>query len=837
MSRFFLTRLQIEGFRGINNDGDPLDISFKTDKVNSVFGENARGKSSLFDALSYAFTGSIPKLAGLPADDEPENYFCNRFHSTEIASITVTVEEDTGAAPIELRVTRDKHGNRTVDSPTGHSSPSALLSELAGELTLLDYNTFRRFVEDSPLKRGRTFSSLLGLSRLSALRQTLEVLANERNLKGDLALDTDELRQKQFLSGIETQKQRIFTAKNKLLGDSAKSMTDLAAIGQATSDALSQVPLLVPHVAGNQLMQLDFTAIHSAIRNAEGSDKRSTLDTTKKAIAALKKLEPETSEITERSELGVFIAQRDEALKLSKGPLLFQVYKDVAKVFDNSAFDIMVCPACDWRHEQRQDEATKARLEKYSDVASTREKLSAFWKICKVRTRFKDLESDAAIRALHTQQRWAHLDTAFCNGDASENDLGEVFTRLGELDATRISRTKELLDEQIKLENELPPSLVALTEKVNEAEEIHAAMTELLRLSREYASIVPLIKEKQRWKTFIEYAATTFADAEISLSTAQATAFETRYRRLYDQITRNPDIVPVLRKTKGGEDLHLRLEKFHSLKDLSATTLLPESYRNALAISIFLAAALASTKAARFVVFDDVTSSFDAGHQFWLMEVLRMDSAYPVNSAGLQIILLSHDGLLEKYFDRMHSETEWNHCRLNGLAPCGNVSAGPQDSNQIRLDAEKFTRAGLLNQAKPLIRQHLEQSLLCVIQSLEIPVPMHFSIRDESKAVQACLDAINNALDLHEKARSLIVTASQLSKWRTVIVTQIVGNYLAHYATSVGASISPSFYLSLLTTIDDAVDCFKYDCRCQSTVKRVFYRSLEKKHRAKNCFC
>ena len=35
MARYFLTRLTLEGFRGINNEGTPLDIRFKTDAVNS----------------------------------------------------------------------------------------------------------------------------------------------------------------------------------------------------------------------------------------------------------------------------------------------------------------------------------------------------------------------------------------------------------------------------------------------------------------------------------------------------------------------------------------------------------------------------------------------------------------------------------------------------------------------------------------------------------------------------------------------------------------------------------------------------------------------------------
>jgi DNA repair exonuclease SbcCD ATPase subunit len=79
MSSWFLTKVAIEGFRGINNQGDPLELKFKADKVNSVFATNGIGKSSIFDAITYALTGAIPKLKGLQSAEAGESYYLNRF--------------------------------------------------------------------------------------------------------------------------------------------------------------------------------------------------------------------------------------------------------------------------------------------------------------------------------------------------------------------------------------------------------------------------------------------------------------------------------------------------------------------------------------------------------------------------------------------------------------------------------------------------------------------------------------------------------------------------------------------------------------------------------------
>ena len=62
MTGWFLDSVEIEGFRGINNEGDPLVLTFGQDAVNSVSAPNGVGKSSIFDALTFALRKRIAKL-------------------------------------------------------------------------------------------------------------------------------------------------------------------------------------------------------------------------------------------------------------------------------------------------------------------------------------------------------------------------------------------------------------------------------------------------------------------------------------------------------------------------------------------------------------------------------------------------------------------------------------------------------------------------------------------------------------------------------------------------------------------------------------------------------
>ena len=151
----------------------------------------------------------------------------------------------------------------------------------------------------------------------------------------------------------------------------------------------------------------------------------------------------------------------------------------------------------------------------------------------------------------------------------------------------------------------IPDSLVTLIEKVAYSDQLTSSLVSLQKAVAEYTEKEIAIAHITLWKVFVEYASSAFSSAEVSLSTAKTTAIETRYRHFYNRITRNAQIVPVLRKASGTQDLYLHLERFYGLTNVAASPLLSESYRNALALSVYLAAALEATGPARFVVLDD----------------------------------------------------------------------------------------------------------------------------------------------------------------------------------------------------------------------------------------
>lgn len=222
---WFLEQISIEGFRGINNAGDPLELKLHPDKVNSVFAPNGVGKSSIFEAVTYALTGSIPKLDALPTAERSSSYYLNRFHPANLGTISLTLKPSTGGASLTVTVTRDHSGARSVATSDGCDG-NALLAELNREFVLLDAKTFQNFIDETPLKRGRSFSGLLGLGNYSTLRQALQALSNTKAFNSHFDINAKNGKKKLIEGQIAQARNNIRNSYLALVGEECGTMTN-----------------------------------------------------------------------------------------------------------------------------------------------------------------------------------------------------------------------------------------------------------------------------------------------------------------------------------------------------------------------------------------------------------------------------------------------------------------------------------------------------------------------------------------------------------------------------------------------------------------------------------
>jgi DNA repair exonuclease SbcCD ATPase subunit len=784
MPRYFLTRLKIEGFRGVNNESDPLDLRFQPGCVNSVFAVNGIGKSSIFDALCYAIFGTIPKLQTLQAQERPEDYYCNRFHSQKSAILDLEFLPDDGGNAVTLCVRRDATGNRTVSSPSGHPDPEGFLKTLREAFALLDYRNFARFVEDSPLERGRTFSALLGLSEYSDRRQALQAVSDSRALNSDLEIKVLTTALAASQQGAQQALSAARASYEKVTGNPLQDIGRLDEYAAEVARALGDVELLKQHFAGKALAEIEFDSIKAAIKTAEGGENRRELEQALQAIAALEALAAHdlATAQSNKAQLESLVDARDALLAATRGDLFKRLYDAAQALIEKGAWTHdEKCPLCENDFGASISAHIGGQLAQYTEAAAKATEIKDVWLASAWRKLLAAYETASALGIEAKERRFAGLDAKFASGEITRDDLATSISWTGDLVARAEEKLRSLRDRKAALENELPASLVQLTEQVEYGRQFKEALERYREKQREEAGVQTRLDVRERWKKFISRATTLFADAEVALSKAKITDIDAEYKDMFRDIMNVADVVPQLQRADGREDLHVQLSDFHGQHRLSARALLSESYRNALAIAVFLAAAVEHSGVPRFVVLDDVTSSFDAGHQYFLMELIRTKLQQPNNPNGLQFIILSHDGLLEKYFDRLGGTSDWHHNKLQGSPPMGAILSHTQGADRLKIT---------------------------------------------SRMVNNCLDAITSAVDLHRRAGSLILDAQQVSDLGTVHVPAIVGNWVSHYETESGSSLSAPVLSGVIASIDALAECFRWDDSSSGTVARKWYRSL-----------
>ena len=832
MPRYFLTRLAVEGFRGVNNENDPLDTRFEPNSVNSVFAVNGIGKSSIFEALCYAIHGTIPKLQLLQAQERPQDYYCNRFHSRNAASILVEFHPDDGTDPVSIRIDRDAGGNRTVTSPSGHSDPIGFLATLKEAFALLDYRTFARFIEESPLERGRTFSALLGLAKYSDCRQALQAASDSRALNTDL-----EIRVLGTAVGAmqKAAQQALITLRSSYENVTGKPLEDIDRLDECVVEvtaALGDVELLKPHFSHKTLNDIDFNEIKTAIKTAEGGEKRRELGKIIESIAALEALAVHdlAAIATEQQKIGALIDERDKLLASTRGDLFKRLYESASEVISDGAWtEDEKCPLCESKLSSSISGHVNEQLAQYADAAAKIAEISDSWQAFAWKKCLSAHETAAPLAVEPQNRQVSALDRKFTSGDFSKDDLTAAVKWTSDLTGKVAGTLKVAQDRKAVLEMELPPSLVQLTEQVEYGRQFKDALKLYRNHQQEEAAQQARLDIRERWKKFISKATAVFADSEAALSKARIKGIDAEYKLMFREIMKVGDVVPDLRRADDREDLHVQLSDFHGQHGLSAQALLSESYRNALAISVFLAAALKHSGAPRFVVLDDVTSSFDAGHQYFLMELIRTKLQQPQYADGLQFIILSHDGLLEKYFDRLGGTPGWHHSKLQGSPPMGAILHQTQGADRLKTTIASLLSAGQMSEAEPLIRQYLEYKLQQIIRKVDIPVPVDFAIKDTSRMVSNCIDAITAAIELHKKAETLVLDVQQVRDIDTSHMPAIVGNWISHYETGSGSSLSAPALGGVIGSIDSLAECFRYDDTSDGSTVRRWYKALDKR--------
>lgn len=831
MSRYFLASAAIEGFRGINNDGDPLVLKFKHDAVNSVHAPNGVGKSSIFEALHFALHGTVPRLEGMQDAEQGASYIVNKFHPAQQATVALVFKSDNGTPDVSITVTRTAAGGRVVTSPSGHADPDSFLADLCEDFVLVDYPRFASLVDCSALERGRSFASLVGMSRYSQLRQALDGAKNTRNINGDLGLstlDTEVTAENRALGVVE---QRILAAHQEVTGVAGGQMADTAALKAQVTAGLAGIALFTPLLANASVMDFDFDAAEKIVDQEEGGAARKTLDGLNTAVTTLGGLQVSAAELAEIDALVTAAKARDDAMRKVGAASLHALLKSALSVVNSADWhDPKVCPVCEKAGDGPLQDQLEAKIALYDEADQLDAELKRQVQSAGCVGKLRQLEEQARLGVVDADRIAPVLTLAARQSSVSTADLERAKDALGALEAKRVDVLTAINAEIATLQAGLPPSLVAVTRTLGQAKQFRDAMNEYERTRPALAAKRAKLAKLNRWKTFITNVAGQFATAESALANARITDIQASCQELFGHLVRGgPDVRPTLNRAQNTEQVDLKLADFFGLPNQSARALLSESYRNAVAASIFMAAATRQQGVPRFMVLDDVTSSFDAGHQFSLMDTIRTKLRFGAANGlpgGLQFIILSHDTSLEKYFDRLNGTTEWNHQKLQGMPPRGRLMIATQQADRLKAQAEQYLNAGQIDIGEPFVRQYLEYKLGQIITRLEVPVPPDYATRGDKRTLSTYVDAITAAVALYQAAGRCVLSAQQVADLQNHHMPSIMANYVSHYETGAGNPFNAYALLGVLQSVDALADCFCWTDPANN--QRKYYRRLDR---------
>ncbi|WP_454916627.1 AAA family ATPase [Xanthobacter sediminis] len=817
---WFLEGLSIEGFRGINNEGKPLELKFKSDKVNSVSAVNGVGKTSVYDAIRYAISGRLPWLEELPPGDRDGEYYLNRFHPAQTATIKLSLREMVTNQPCEIEVKRDSSGTRTV-SASGTWDGSAILQSLNREFVLLDGPTFQNFIAAKPQARGRTFAGLLGLSDYSRMRQALAALANTRAFNNHFGAQAHTQAQAHAQKGVNDAKDALKRDHLILTGDEWGTMPLADGLAKCFS-ALEQIGPLTALCAGKTFREIDVDACIEAVKAAEGGPQRERLGECVRLRQELVTLNVQAPDAARTNQLANVAKNREEAVAKTAGDVILQLYQAGAKALELPEWaNAGICPLCDSAVAHDLHSHVGNKLAAFTALDEATQAVGLEWNEegwADLTGLEKLLEPDA------TKRQIAALSDTAQKGVLTEAQAKDLAVWLGTLRERAGARDTALEKEQRELEKILPQSSVEVTKKVEAVRRMQESLGKL------DAAQTDLDREKaragrvSRLKTFLDRASDDFGVAEAAISKARLAAVEPVFKTNFAEMSFF-GVTPEVVKRANSEDLQIRLQEFHGLADLSPQALLSESYRNAFAIALYLAAASLYGGMPKFIVLDDVTSSFDAGHQLFLVELLRKSFARPANPDGLQVILLSHDTMLEKLFNKHTGSGVWWHQRLEGN-PQFAVLPQAGAVNKVRDLTISMLQAGQADFAKEGVRQYLEYRLSDLISKLRIPVPVDVAFNDNKQLAGEFLSAIDAAVKLHKAGGSLILEPAQEAGLNANMAT-IVGNFTSHWGTGQALAFTAQALLGVMNAIDQYCDCFTFVPNPGDP--RKLYKSLSQK--------
>lgn len=743
-----IKNITITGIRGIR---ESISLPLNEKSV-LLYGDNGTGKSSISDAIEWFYNDKVSHLSGSEIDLKEALRNSNQKES-DIASIAITYNRNTIDNTKNLF---SKKGKLISEITSSSDDFQNYYSASQSENLLLRYQFLRDFIDQTKGDKLKYLSDIIGFSEVTKTKDILRKVFN--SLKSDIKTQN-------FEAQINNEKQTLVAkigaavSQENNLFEKINEIIEPLKIG-ITVNSIEDIDRVLNHLKKpadtKQLSELQF------------------LENTNKSLSTLK---GEISFIDEeyRKYLTEFNKIAEDVQSIVQ-TFLAELLKSGETVITKKFHKEDSCPLC---LQQKNLEELKADIQRRLGEIEESSKKKVAFDIAK--------KSVADIIAERMKRLEFTSNNALLNEQINENIKNALSSLINKL-----TEYQKSANEKVTSGNKLPANnMLILTEddfKVQEQinkrfEAIQVAIkndksTELYANISAAKDAFLKIKRFEKDRSKLEYQKNSFERIYNEFVKRQKEGLESFINTFSSYINdyyeyMNPDEqFHEIRIVTIGEDDELNgitIEyKYNDTWVSPPQKYFSESHLNCFGISFFLASVIAFNKENKFIVLDDVISSFDSTHRKRFADLLFE------KFTDYQFILLTHESEWFSYVQQLAKRKGWIIGEIKWTELKGaHLEEKPSDLKEY-IERE-LANSSVETLGNPL-RKYLEAKLKDICLNLDVKVSFRLNDVNEKRMPDELLNELKSKINKNGgqdlKTKSPIIDRMSSSS--------LLGNLLSH---------------------------------------------------------
>ena len=799
-----IKNISITGIRGVKGSITlPLN-----EKSILLYGDNGSGKSSISDAIEWFYTDKVAHLSGSEIDLK-EALRNSNLNDTDISTIsTIAIDYSRNNLNATKKIFNKKN-KLIVELSNSSEVFQKYYNESGSENLLLRYQQLREFVDQTKGDKLKYLSDIIGFSEVTKTKDILKKAFGSikteiktQNFEGQISVQKQTLIEK--IEAAVSQEENLFEKINEIIkplntGINIQSIADIDTV-------LNQIKKTAN---AKQVTELQFLESTNQVLTTLRGEINSIDSEYKKYFSEFNKIAEDVQAIMQ-----TFLA---ELLKSGEKVLTKKYHKEDT------------CPLC--LQPKNIEELTLDIQRRLKEIEESSKKKALF---------------DTAKQTIADiiTERLKRLDIVFANPLLNESENENIKKAINEL-KIKICEYQKAAIEKVTSGNKLPTSnkLILLENdfkiqieilqrietiqtliKKDNSTELYA---KILAAKEAFLKIKQFEKEKdklERQKKSIELIYNEFVKKQKEGLESFINTFSKSINEFYQYMNPDEQFYEIKIAVIGEEDElnGITVEYKYNEEWVSPPQkYFSESHLNCFGISFFLASVIAFNKENKFIVLDDVISSFDTNHRKRFADLLfEKFSSY-------QIVLLTHESEWFNYIQQIAKKRNWLLGEIKWTEPKGtHLEEQPKELKEL---IEFNIANGTIDLLGNPIRKYLEYILKDICISLEVKVSFKYNDINEKRMPDELLNALKSEINKH---------AGQDLKNKLPIIDRVVNSSLLGNLLSHDNPFNPKLgdlkaFLADIQDLEKIFICQEQDCK-RPRVSLKNYDNVAKKVR---CGC